>query len=187
MSRTEVARGGGGVARGDHDGSGASVPSGRVAGESGDLGPAPEFTLQDLRGAMIESGYLSRPVTVVHFWATWCVPCMREIPQLNQFARVYEPRGAALYAIAVSSGTLGELRQIARTYDIRHRVLIGDEAVWRGFGPIESYPTTFIVDSRGRIVERYVGDTPDVRRRVEAAVQGLIAASDKAHGAHASP
>src|SRR5437867_8878437 len=99
--------------------------------------PAPDFALSDLRGILVESAYGSRPVTVVHFWATWCVPCMLDIPELNRLAATYEPAGAAVYAVALSSGTAGELRQLERAYDIRHRVLLGDQAIANALGGFE--------------------------------------------------
>jgi len=161
---SDPAPGAGGVRTGDGDAS-SVAPS-----------VAPPFTLPDLRGSMVASSYGSRPVTIVHFWASWCVPCMREIPDLNRFAAVYEPRGAAFYAVALSSGSAGEVRQIARAYEIRHTVLVGDGATARAFGGISSFPTVFVVDRTGQIVGRYIGSTEEIRRRVEADVQALLRA-----------
>ena len=158
----------------------AEAPKEREAAgnhETGDRGPAPSFVLQDLQGRLVESSYASRPVTVVHFWASWCIPCMREIPDLNRYAAAWEADGAALYAVAISSGSQGELRQIARTYDIRHTVLMGDEALVRGFGGISGYPATFIVDSRGRVIEAHIGTTPAIRSKVDETVRAILAAS----------
>jgi thiol-disulfide isomerase/thioredoxin len=138
---------------------------------------APEFHLVDLRGNTIDSDYGARPVTIVHFWASWCVPCMREIPDLNRMAAIYEPSGAALFAVALSSGSAGDLRQLERAYNIRHRVLVGNERLATDFGGIPSFPTTYLVDRRGRVVERHVGATPEVRKRIEASVDALLLAA----------
>lgn len=139
--------------------------------------PAPTFRLLDPRGNPVDSAYDSRPVTVVHFWASWCIPCMREIPEMNRMAAAYEPRGAALFAVALYSGKAGDLRQLEKAYDIRHRVLLGEERLATNFGGIPSFPTTYVVDGSGRIVDRYVGATPEVRERIEASIRALLAAA----------
>ena len=141
--------------------------------------PAHDFALTDLRGLIVESAYPSRPVTVVHFWASWCVPCMREIPELNRLAERYEPAGAAIFAVAMESGSAGELRQIEKTYEIRHHVLVGDDRVARGFGELAAFPVTFLVDGRGRIVERHDGASRETQHRIEETIRGLLAASGR--------
>lgn len=156
-------------------GKGASPDRPATPGPPADRGPAPEFTLPDLRGLIVDSAYLSRPVTVVHFWATWCVPCMREIPEMNRLSARYEPAGVAIYAVAIGSGSAGDLRQIEKAFDIRHRVLVGDENVARAFGSIPAFPVTFLIDGRGRIVERHEGATREAHQRIEATLRGLLA------------
>lgn len=136
---------------------------------------APEFQLPDLQGGLVDSRYGTRPVTVVHFWASWCVPCMREIPELNRLSETWKRDRVGFFAIALQSGSPGELRQIARTYDIRHTVLLGDEALARKFGEIPSFPTTFVVDGRGQIVRTHTGATPETRREIESIVREILA------------
>jgi thiol-disulfide isomerase/thioredoxin len=116
---------------------------------------------------------------MVHFWATWCVPCIRDIPELNRLAAAYEPAGARILAVALDTATPGELRQIAKLYGIRYTVLIGTGEVAQGFGGVGSFPTTFIVDSEGMIVEKSVGVAPELIRRAEARLRSLIKASGR--------
>jgi hypothetical protein len=104
---------------------------------------------------------------------------MQEIPELNRLAERYEPSGAAIYAVAIGSGSAGDLRQVERAFHIRHRVLIGDENVARAFGSIPAFPVTFLVDGRGRIIERHEGATLEAHQRIEATVRGLLAASGR--------
>ena len=141
--------------------------------------PAPDFALSDLRGSVVTSDYLSRPVTVVHFWASWCVPCIREIPDLNRLAQRYEPSGAALYAVAVGSGSVQELRQIEKSFRIQHRVLVGDDRLANEFGGVSAFPVTFLVDNRGWIVERHDGATREAQQRIEETIRGMLAAAGR--------
>lgn len=154
-----------------------------VAAESPDAGvprrgpegrSAPQFSLPDLRGGRVGPDYGAHPVTMVHFWATWCVPCMREIPDLNRLASRYEPSGAAIFAVCLDTATEAELRQIARAYDIRHTVLIGTAETARGFGGVPSFPTTYLVDARGRIVESFTGATRENHKRVEGSIRRML-------------
>ena len=140
---------------------------------------APEFLLQDLRGNTVASLYAARPVTVVHFWASFCIPCIREIPELNRLAATYEPLGAAIYAISSDDATAAELRQLERAYGIRHRVLVADRTVIGAFGGLEAFPTTFLVDRSGQIVEKHVGATKEIRERMEASLRRMLASAGR--------
>ena len=136
--------------------------------------PAPEFRLKDLEGRDVLPRYDSRPVTVVLFWATHCVPCMRDIPTNNRFAETYERFGAALYAISMDGMSSAEMASLTRRHNIRHTVLLGDEATAKAFGGIDALPTVFVVDGLGRIVEKEVGSAPHVHRRVEGSIRALL-------------
>jgi hypothetical protein len=104
---------------------------------------------------------------------------MVEIPELNRLAATYEPAGAAVFAVALSSGTAGELRQLERAYNIHHRVLLGDQAIAGAFGGVESFPITFLVDTRGRIVERHVGTSAEARKRIERTMRAMLVAAGR--------
>lgn len=136
--------------------------------------PAPSFTLPDIHGTLVNSAYSSREITMVHFWASWCVPCMREIPVINRLAASYEPAGAAIFAVAMSSGEAGDLRQLARAYDVRHTILLGTEELGSKFGGIPSFPTTFLVDRRGRIRATFSGASEEVQKGLEAKLRAIL-------------
>jgi hypothetical protein len=104
---------------------------------------------------------------------------MQEIPELNRLAERYEPSGAALYAVAIGSGSAGDLRQVEKSFGIHHRVLIGDDRIARDFGGVASFPVTFLVDSRGWIVEKHEGATREAHRKIEETIRGLLAASGR--------
>jgi thiol-disulfide isomerase/thioredoxin len=158
----------------------AGSDRGTVPGEpaSPGLPLAPAFTLPDLRGTLVESAYASRPVTMVHFWASWCVPCMREIPVLNQWAAAYEPKGAGVFAVAMSSGSASEVRQLIKAYNIRHTVLLGTESLAVGFGGLASFPTTFLVDREGKVFARFTGTSEKIQASIEAKLRLALGLGD---------
>src|SRR5712691_2557477 len=64
---------------------------------------APAFSLPDLRGKKTESSALQNSVVVLDFWATWCVPCVGEIPAFNQLQEKYSRQGVKVIGLAVQS------------------------------------------------------------------------------------
>ena len=126
--------------------------AGRLRGP--DLPPeAPAFALADLEGRTVRlSDYAGRPV-VLNFWATWCMPCRVEAPSFDAFARAH-PEIPVLGIAA--DGTPDELRAAADELGISYRILRADRATLRAYG-VDVYPTTVIVDRRGRVTVSHAG------------------------------
>lgn len=119
--------------------------------------PAPDVTLQLLDGSQIRLADLHGNVVVLNFWGTWCVPCVRELPELAAFAR--DSRTARV--MTVNSGIGGEKAgDITRFMRARHLNLSvaydPNQTVYRAFA-IPGVPTTVIIDPQGIIRERRVG------------------------------
>lgn len=100
-----------------------------------------------------------RPV-VINFWATWCAPCLREIPMLNQLAIDLGPSGGEVVGIAVDFRE--DVAEYMKTMPINYTVLIGEQdglEAARAFGVQEVVlPFTAFVDSKGRIATLHVGE-----------------------------
>ncbi len=117
-------------------------------------------------------------VVLVHFFATWCTPCIEEIPVLDDLAHGDRPL-PDFEVLGVSLDTTPEalLPPFVDYLRIRFPVLIADRAMLRGqtpFGPLGALPTSFLVDAQGRHVETFVGLTPieHLRRRVRSLAEG---------------
>lgn len=94
-------------------------------------------------------------VVLVTFFATWCFPCMAEIPTLEALQRDYGPRGFRVVAVGMDLEGRRVLEPFAEHYALNYPVLLADERIIEGqsvFGPIRSLPTAVVLDREGRAV-----------------------------------
>ena len=129
---------------------------------------APEVELKTLDGKSFQLTELRGRVVLLNFWATWCVPCRSEIPELNNMHRDLESRGLSVVGVSTYDGADG-----VRSFDIKqdYPVLLGDQTVEAKFA-VSALPTTFILDRQGRIRAKIIGERR--RESFEAAVKPLL-------------
>jgi len=143
----------------------------------GDL--APDFFLPALDGRVQKlSNYRGR-VVLVNLWATWCPPCIEEMPLLNEIVRRYEQRG--LVVIGIAADEERELvERFVQEHPLQFEVLLDPQgAVGTEYG-ITGYPETFLIDREGRLVAKIVGPlpslgdqpTPDLLKTIDEALGG---------------
>jgi peroxiredoxin len=122
---------------------------------------APESTFVLLDGTQLNSRALKGKVTLVNFWATSCVTCVAEMPKIIATHDQYKSRGYDTLAVAMSYDPPSYVVNFAETRKLPFKVAIDNTgAVAQAWGDVKLTPTTFIVNKRGEIVKRYVGE-PD--------------------------
>lgn len=134
---------------------------------------APRADFVALAGANFSTADLRGKVVLVNFWATSCVTCVAEMPKLVDAWRRYAPRGYETVAVAMSYDHPNAVAAFAKSHALPFRVALDASGeVARRFGNVSVTPTTYLLDRRGRIVTRYVGepDWQDFGARVERAL-----------------
>jgi peroxiredoxin len=122
---------------------------------------APEVGYVLLDGRKENFTDLRGKVVLVNFWATSCVTCVKEMPELVDTYRKYHDRGLDLVAVAMSYDPPAYVSNFAETRQLPFKVAIDNTGeVARRFGDVKLTPTTYVVNKRGEIVKRYVGE-PD--------------------------
>ncbi|MFA5241142.1 MAG: TlpA disulfide reductase family protein [Sulfuricella sp.] len=129
------------------------------------------FALEQLRGK----------VAVINFWATWCPPCRKEIPDLIEAQEQYRERGVAFLGIAVEDNN-ALVQDFARTYGINYPLVTGKErgiALMQKLGnQVAGLPFTLVLDAQGNIVDTRRG--PMSAARIEQALQAALASTEQA-------
>jgi len=130
---------------------------------------APDFQLPDLDVRIVRLSEFKGNVVVLDFWATWCAPCVAEIPNLNVLQQTYADRGVHVLGILVESGPVKDIRQFVSKHSVQYRLLIGNDSIVNRY-KVFGFLTTFLIDPQGRIHKKYVG----VRSGKEAVSAGTL-------------
>lgn len=134
------------------------------------FGPAPDSTFILLDGTKKTTGDYRGKVMLVNFWATSCTSCVAEMPQLMATHEKYRSRGYETVAVAMSYDIPAYVVNFAQTRKLPFQVAIDNTgAVATAWGDVRLTPTTYLVNKRGEIVKRYVGepDFDELHRLIE--------------------
>lgn len=124
------------------------------------------FTLKDLDGNTVKLSDLRGKVVVVDFWATWCKPCIQEVPNFSKLYRNFKDnQNFAILAVVNESGEAEEIRESIKDNRIDYPVIIGNPETARNFG-VPGYPTTFVIGKDGKITLKLIGSQPDLYETV---------------------
>jgi thiol-disulfide isomerase/thioredoxin len=143
---------------------------------------AASLTITDLQGKPIDLEPYKGKVVVINFWATWCGPCLIEMPWFIEFQEKYASRGFTMLGIAMDDEgrSVVEPWVAEQTFEANGRagaklnypMFIGSEPVAEAYGGILGLPTTLVVNREGKIVHRFIGLAS--HEKLVAAIEGLL-------------
>lgn len=116
-----------------------------------------DFTLPDVDGQLHSLSDFRGEWVIVNFWATWCSPCLKEIPELNEMSHMTEPVPVVVIGIDFEEIETEPLKKFMEALEMNYLVLRVGQSPLIPFEPLKGLPTTFIVSPDGRIVYTKVG------------------------------
>ncbi len=135
--------------------------------------PAPDFVLPDLSGKVVRMQDLRGKVVLLNIWATWCPPCVQEMPTLEALSHKMAQRDFVLLAVSQDE----QPRLVKPWIEERRltfRVLLDQRGQVGSHYGVTGYPETFIIDRLGRVVHHHVGYRDWAEPGLVAALERLL-------------
>jgi cytochrome c biogenesis protein CcmG/thiol:disulfide interchange protein DsbE len=134
---------------------------------------APDFTLKDADGKTVHLSDYKGKVVLLDFWATWCGPCRIEIPWFIDMQRKLKDRGFEVLGVAMDDNGWEDVKPFLAEMKVNYRVVVGDTPTSDSYGGVDSLPTTFLIDKKGKIAAIHLG-LDGGRKDFEDGVEALL-------------
>lgn len=118
---------------------------------------APDFTLKDLNGNNVSLSDYAGKLVFVNFWATWCPPCRAEIPGFIRLYDKYKDQGLAIIGISADRDGIEVVKRFVDANKVNYPIVMYNMEVIQKYGGITGIPTTFVVNRKGEVVNKFVG------------------------------
>lgn len=137
---------------------------------------APEFRLMTVEGAQVDLAQVKGKVVMIHFWATWCPPCVEELPTLAALNSTMAGKDFALLAVSVDEGGAAAVREFLRNRNLLLPVLLDpDHKIASTYGTFK-FPETYVLDRSGVVRQKVIGAVDWSDPQAREMVNSLLAA-----------
>jgi len=125
------------------------------------LGTFPDVTFTTMKGEKLSISDLKGKVVFVNFWATWCAPCRREIPDFIRFQKKYGGDNFTILGVSLDEQGFEVVEPYAKEMGINYPLVVDNQNLGDKLGGIYAVPTTYFLDKQGNIAGRKIGYFPE--------------------------
>ncbi len=118
---------------------------------------APEFSVTASSGKTITRDNFGGKLLVLNFWATWCPPCVAEMPSLNEFQRQLGGDGVVVLAVSIDKNEAA-MRQFIQRFGLRFETAHDPSAAIAASYGTFRYPESYIIDAKGQVIEKLISE-----------------------------
>jgi len=132
----------------------------------------------DLHGEEWTFEEVAGDILIIDFWATWCGPCITEIPHYNALNADYLDKGVNLIGLTVESGSPADVLEWMSadpTHEMTYPLVMSNDLLMETFGPVFGFPTTLLIDKDGTVVERWIGAAPQKSDQIRELLDKMLA------------
>jgi peroxiredoxin len=137
--------------------------------------PAPDFTFPRLDGKMVSLSDYKGKVVLVNIWATWCPPCVDEMPSMEKLYRKFKGKNFEILAVSIDEPGLKAVAPFMKKSNLTFPALIDSEGAVKAVYGITGIPESFIIDQQGLLLKKIVGPvdwaTPNIFRFFSELIQ----------------
>lgn len=135
---------------------------------------APDFTLPQSNGGEVRLADLKGKVVLLNFWATWCAPCRKEMPDLERLWRKYRERGLMVLAISEDADADKRVARFATKHRLSYPVLLDRDAKVGRQYEVSALPVSYLIDRGGNVVAATVGMKDWSGAQADALIEHLL-------------